>query len=294
MSVIRASCSRNSADNRRLRFAYLQTGEVFILATGGIVNFGLQQLNGSHGLAGWRWIYLVQGSITAFLGVITFFWMVEFPENGHRSFWFLTPHETAVVVARIDRDRGDVMPSPFSWRGLLAHSKDPKAWGFACMFFCQNVVSTALSYFLPLILQDGLGYSTVSSLFLDSLPLTRRAHLSTESVNTTVSPSLLLGYCSSDNVLFDRRSSAPTWGCDSLQLSLPHSRHGYARVRRVECGPLHRHLSRYRGVCEQLGGHISFLGFERCWAVEESILRRIDHCIQRGWRHRRQFYFQAA
>lgn len=158
------------ADDRRLRFAFLQTGEVFVLATGGIVNYGLQQLNGSHGLAGWRWIYLVQGCITAFLGLITFFWMVEFPENSSRSFWFLSPHETAVVVARIDRDRGDVKPLPFSWRSIFAHGKDPKAWGFACMFFCQNIVSTALSYFLPLILQNGLSYSTGQSILLSVPP----------------------------------------------------------------------------------------------------------------------------
>lgn len=37
---------------QQLRFAYMQSGEVIVLATGGIVNFGLNQLNGKGGLKG--------------------------------------------------------------------------------------------------------------------------------------------------------------------------------------------------------------------------------------------------
>ena len=92
--------------------------------------------------------------------------MVDFPENSYRSLWFLSPHETSVLVARINRDRGDVKLLPFSWRELLTYFGDLKIVGFACMFFCQNVVSTALSYFLPLILQGGLGFSTDQAILL--------------------------------------------------------------------------------------------------------------------------------
>ena len=46
----------------QLRFAYLQCGEVVVLATGGIVNFGLNNLDGRGGLKGWQWMFVVQGS----------------------------------------------------------------------------------------------------------------------------------------------------------------------------------------------------------------------------------------
>lgn len=151
---------------QQLRFAFLQTGEVVILATGGIVNYGLEQLDGRHGLAGWRWMFLVQGTITAALGLLTYVWMVDFPELAHRSFKFLTPAEQRLAVHRINADRGDVAPTPFSWHEVLQHAADPKAYGFAAMFFCQNVVSTALAYFLPIILQAGMGYSTDAAILL--------------------------------------------------------------------------------------------------------------------------------
>lgn len=72
------------------RFAFLQSGEVIILATGSIVNFGLNQLDGRGGLAGWRYMFLVQGLISMVIGIVTYFWIVDFPENAHKSIWFLT------------------------------------------------------------------------------------------------------------------------------------------------------------------------------------------------------------
>ena len=38
---------------QQLRFAFMQSGEVIVLATGSIVNYGLQRLDGSRGIAGY-------------------------------------------------------------------------------------------------------------------------------------------------------------------------------------------------------------------------------------------------
>ena len=125
---------------QQLRFAYLQTGEVFVLATGGIVNFGLQQLDGARGLAGWRWMFLVQGVIAMSIGLATYFWIVDFPDKAHRSFHFLTADEQALALKRLDEDRGDVQPKPFVLREVLKHGLDFKIYGFAIMFFLLNIV----------------------------------------------------------------------------------------------------------------------------------------------------------
>ncbi|KAI2780185.1 putative MFS transporter [Daldinia loculata] len=155
---------------QQTRFAFLQTGEVVILATGGIVNFGLNQLDGKGGIAGWRYMFLVQGLISIIIGFMTYFWIVDFPEEAHRSFWFLTPEEQELAVARINADRKDVEPDPFSWGKVFVHARDPKVYGFACMFFLLNLVSTALSYFLPIILQNGMGFDENQSILLSAPP----------------------------------------------------------------------------------------------------------------------------
>ncbi|KAI1803495.1 putative MFS transporter [Daldinia bambusicola] len=155
---------------QQTRFAFLQTGEVVILATGSIVNFGLNQLDGKGGIAGWRYMFLVQGLISIVIGFVTYFWMVDFPEEAHRSFWFLTPEEQELAVERINADRKDVEPDTFSWGKVFVHARDPKVYGFACMFFLLNLVSTALSYFLPIILQSGMGFDENQSILLSAPP----------------------------------------------------------------------------------------------------------------------------
>lgn len=155
---------------QQTRFAYLQSGEVIILATGSIVNFGLNQLNGKGGLAGWRWMFLVQGLVSIVLGFVTYFWMVDFPENAQNSLWFLTEEEQKVAVSRIQVDRKDVLADPFSWKKVLQHAKDYKVYAFACMFFLLNLVSTSLSYFLPIILQSGMGFSENKAILLSAPP----------------------------------------------------------------------------------------------------------------------------
>lgn len=155
---------------QQLRFALMQSGEITVLATGGIVNYGLNQLDGRGGIKGWQYMFIVQGSITAFFGIITYWWMVDFPEESHKSFFFLTPEESAMASARIDKDRGDVKADTFTWAKVLVHAKDVKIYGFCVLYFLQNLVSTSLAYFLPIILQNGMGYNTDKAILLSAPP----------------------------------------------------------------------------------------------------------------------------
>ena len=155
---------------QQTRYAFMQSGEVIILATGSIVNFGLNQLDGKGGLAGWRYMFLVQGLITIVISFLTYFWMVDFPENSHNSIYFLNKEEQALAISRIQKDRKDVQADPFKWSKVLVHSKDAKVYGFAVLFFLLNLVSTALSYFLPIILQTGMGFSQNKAILLSAPP----------------------------------------------------------------------------------------------------------------------------
>jgi MFS family permease len=155
---------------QQLRFAFMQSGEVIILATGSLVNYGLNRLDGRSGLEGWRWMFVVQGLCTCVIGAVTYWWMVDFPENSHKSFRFLSAEEASVVSKRIQSDRGDLVAQDFALGKVLVHAKDPKVWAFASLFFLQNIVSTALAYFVPIILENGLGYSSEAAIILSAPP----------------------------------------------------------------------------------------------------------------------------
>ena len=64
------------------------------------------------------------------IGFVTYIWIVDFPENSHKSFHFLTAEEQALAEVRISEDRGDVKAEDFAWRKCLIHFADPKLYGF--------------------------------------------------------------------------------------------------------------------------------------------------------------------
>lgn len=115
-------------------------------------------------------MFVVQGAITMFLGVLTFFWIPDFPENATKTLWFLTQDEVDLVLDTINRDREDAgPPEPFKTSAILTPFLDIKLYAFSLLFFLQNVVSTALSYFIPTIL-IGMGFTSADSILLYAPP----------------------------------------------------------------------------------------------------------------------------
>lgn len=95
---------------------------------------------------------------------------MEFPENAHNSFRFLSPEEQELAKARIQKDRGDVKLEEFSWGICLSYCADFKLYAFSTLFFLLNLVTTSLAYFLPIILQSGMGFSTTKTILLSAPP----------------------------------------------------------------------------------------------------------------------------
>ncbi|KAM7200202.1 MFS general substrate transporter [Naviculisporaceae sp. PSN 640] len=159
-------------DEQQTRYAYMHVGEVVILATGTLVNYALNRnFDGYLGLAGWRWMFIVQGACTVILGIATYWWMVDFPENSFQHHkYFQDRMLYNYVCGRINRDRGDLLPTEFSWGQVFLNARDFKVWAFAVLFFLQNMVTVALAYFVPIILRDGLGFSANMAIVLSSPP----------------------------------------------------------------------------------------------------------------------------
>ncbi|KAL5350909.1 hypothetical protein ACLOAV_004482 [Pseudogymnoascus australis] len=124
---------------------------------GGIIAFGLSQMDGVGGKAGWRWILIMEGIITIAMGIIAYIFIVDFPEKAANTWNFLTEEEVQLVVARINADRNDVVVPPFKLTEYLSHAKDWKIWFFAANFCLTSVINYSVAYFLPIVLRDELG-----------------------------------------------------------------------------------------------------------------------------------------
>lgn len=110
----------------------------------------------------------MEGIITIALGLPAYIILVDFPEEAPKSWKFINEEQAALVVARINLDRRDVVTPPFNLREYLSHGKDWKIWFFAINFCMTSVVNYAVAYFLPIVLRNELGFSVAAAQCLNA------------------------------------------------------------------------------------------------------------------------------
>jgi hypothetical protein len=83
---------------------------------------------------------------------------------------FFSDREYDFILRRISRDRADAELEDFHWRKYLSAALDVKPWAFGLIFFCTTTVAYAISYFMPIILNEEMGFSIGASLCLYAPP----------------------------------------------------------------------------------------------------------------------------
>ncbi|KAJ5788498.1 hypothetical protein N7457_003488 [Penicillium paradoxum] len=137
---------------------------------GGILAYGLMQMDGIAGKAGWQWIFIIEGLLTCVLGLIAYIFLVDFPEKAPKSWKFINQTEASFVIARIENDRADATVEPFSLKSYLANGKDSKVWAYAVLFMLSTTNTYAIAYFLPIILEKSMGFSVAKAQCLVAPP----------------------------------------------------------------------------------------------------------------------------
>ncbi|GKZ81955.1 hypothetical protein AnigIFM56816_006485 [Aspergillus niger] len=137
---------------------------------GGILAYGLMQMHGIGGKSGWRWIFIIEGILTCVMGIGSYAILVDFPEQSPKSWHFLNESEAAYVVATIENDRSDVYTEPFTLKGYLRSGADSKVWAYAAMYMLTTANSYSIAYFLPIILEDSMGFSVAKAQCLVAPP----------------------------------------------------------------------------------------------------------------------------
>ncbi|KAJ2914365.1 hypothetical protein MD484_g6041, partial [Candolleomyces efflorescens] len=147
------------------RLAAFSLSALGLAGFGPILAYGIQLLGDRAGLRGWRWIFLVEGLITIFLGILSWLYVPDLPSRNT----FLTPLETQMVLDRIEADRQDSLPDPITSTQVFKHLCDPFIWLCAFMFFSCMVPFYAMAFFLPVLLR-AMGFGLRDSLLLSTPP----------------------------------------------------------------------------------------------------------------------------
>ncbi|KAF8963681.1 major facilitator superfamily domain-containing protein [Flammula alnicola] len=138
---------------------------IFVGGFSAIFAYVLTFLGGRYGIPAWAWIFIVEGVITIAFGIIAWFFLPTFPDQNT----FLTREETAIILQRVEKDRGDAVPDDLSKEKLFSHLLDWKLWVCGLMYMCATLPAYAISFFVTIILR-GMGWSETASLLLSAPP----------------------------------------------------------------------------------------------------------------------------
>jgi hypothetical protein len=250
------------------------------------------------GLSGWRWIFILQGVITVLIGIVGWYFIVDFPELAAKPSKtqkkFLNQDEVDFIVARIEEDRHDVVAEEFNLKSYLAGAMDLKVWGFALIFMFTTTITYAIAYFLPIILKDGMGFSPAASNCLIAPPYVfagfvmigfawagDKYHIRSPWVIANGVLALIglpmIGFSTNVGVRYFGKStlfSHPSWTHPLTSL--------------LRCIPRHRRCKRKRSMHPHLASQ------QHPWTMEARSLQRYSRWRRRYWRYHRWHCLQDS
>ena len=115
----------------------------------GGISGALLNLNGSGRLAGWQWLFLLEGLPAVLLGLVIFFCL---PDSPAQASW-LDETDRAWLASRL---RDAALPAPRHWSGQLrAVLSKPLVWTLGCCNFLILGANYAFAFSAPAVLKAG-------------------------------------------------------------------------------------------------------------------------------------------
>ncbi|KAH1701629.1 hypothetical protein KXV70_007606 [Aspergillus fumigatus] len=145
------------------RIAWFYAGSSLANAFGGLIGAGvLGNLDGAHGIAGWRWLFIIEGSITV---GISLFSAISLPNYPATTSW-LDETEQAYAQWRLINDAGeaDDTNAVRIKDALVMVFRDRRIYLFILLQHC-SLLSQTFQYFFPTIVKT-LGYGSIETLLI--------------------------------------------------------------------------------------------------------------------------------
>ena len=131
---------------------------------GGPLATSMLELNGRLGLAGWQWMFMLEGIPAVLIGFVVLGFMTDRPS---RANW-LQPQEKQWLEATLQQERDEV-EATHSQLSLGRALIDPRVLALSLVYFGIGTATYGVVYFLPQIIK-GWGLSNLQTGFVSSVP----------------------------------------------------------------------------------------------------------------------------
>ena len=132
------------------RFSFFFSSTSLAGAFGGLIAAGINHIDGKFGHRAWRWIFIIEGTITMFFAIVLFFGIPDFPENAK----FLSEKEKRFVTARLEADQGkSALERRITMKDVGNVLKDYKVLLGGFMYMGLIVPAYSYAFFAPGIIK---------------------------------------------------------------------------------------------------------------------------------------------
>ncbi len=131
------------AQERGRALGLLYFGFPIALTLGSPLSGGLLGLDGWFGLAGWKWMFLIEGLLAVVVGIIAFFGLTDHPRDAR----WLSAREQEVLADAIAHET--TLKAERGGLHLGATLKDPRLWHLLGIYFFLQISVYGVTFYLP-------------------------------------------------------------------------------------------------------------------------------------------------
>lgn len=141
------------------RYSFFFSSTTLAGAFGGLLASAIGKMDHLRGYRGWRWIFILEGTLTCVVALMFFFLIPSFPEDAS----WLSDTERAYIKARLQADQGrSAAERRITARDVGRVFKDFKVILGGFMYFGMIVPAYGYAFFAPSIITT-YGYSPIST-----------------------------------------------------------------------------------------------------------------------------------
>jgi ACS family tartrate transporter-like MFS transporter len=127
------------------------------------ISGGLLQLNGTMGLAGWQWLFLIEGIPAVVVGIIVLFVLPDKPEHAR---WLSAKQKDWI---RVELERERVGPGAHQ-PGLRDVFTSGRIWMLCLLYLLLNIAGYGFEMWLPQIIKGFSSLSDAQIGFVNAIP----------------------------------------------------------------------------------------------------------------------------
>ena len=109
-------------------------------------------------MAGWRWLFLLEGLPAILLSVVALFGLPDYPETAK----FLTEKERAFLKDRLSKTAPSGKSSHWDTESVKKMLKQPTFYTFSLYWVCHAIGGFGIGYALPTVIYE-LGFTTTAN-----------------------------------------------------------------------------------------------------------------------------------